>query len=79
VYYSAGVASLAAFGAAQALSADGPLWLAARVLLDGAGGLFGTYMMVVAGLSAAGYIMRAGRGGAHARPARGGTSVAARR
>ncbi len=39
--YSAGVAALAAFGAAQALPLEGPLWLAARLLLDGAGGCSG--------------------------------------
>lgn len=54
MYYSAGVAGLASFGAAQALPSGGPLWLAARLLLDGAGGLFGLYLVVGLGLAAAG-------------------------
>jgi hypothetical protein len=58
VYYSAGVAGLAAFGAAQALPHEGPLWLAARLLLDGSGCLFGLYLLTVALLMLAGHIMR---------------------
>lgn len=58
LYYSAGVASLAAFGASAALPHNGPLWLAARVLLDCAGGFFGLYLLVTFGLSLAGRIMR---------------------
>lgn len=57
VYYSAGVAGLASFGAARALPDDGPLWLAARLLLDGAGGLFGLYLLVGLGLAVAGRFM----------------------
>jgi hypothetical protein len=65
LYYSAGIAGLAAFGAfgaAQALTHEGPLWLAARLLLDGAGCLFGLYMLTGLGLMVAGRIMRSGRG-----------------
>jgi len=58
VYFSAGVAGLAAFGAGQALSDQGPLWIAARVLFDGAGGLFALYVLAGLGLSLAGYIAR---------------------
>lgn len=61
MYYSAGVAGLAAFGAAQALSHEGPLWLAARLLLDGAGLLFGLYLLTGIGLMVAGHVMRFGR------------------
>jgi hypothetical protein len=81
VYYSAGVAGLASFGAASALPDDGPLWLVARLLLDGAGGLFGLYLLAGLGMAIAGRFMiddhgdgrdRAGQAG-HApanRPAR---------
>jgi len=62
VYYSAGVAGLAAFGAAQALPHEGPLWLAARLLLDGAGFLFGLYLLTGVALMVAGRAMRLGRG-----------------
>ena len=65
MYYSAGVAGLASFGAAQALPDDGPLWLAARLLLDGAGGLFGLYLLAALCLAVAGRLM-GGRGGAEA-------------
>jgi hypothetical protein len=58
VYYSAGVASLAAFGAAVAFPHEGVLWLAARLMLDGAGALFGMYLLVGVGLSVTGRIMR---------------------
>jgi hypothetical protein len=54
VYYSAGVAGLASFGATQALPDDGPLWLVARLLLDGAGCLFGLYLLAGLGLALAG-------------------------
>jgi hypothetical protein len=61
VYYSAGVAGLASFGAAQALPQGGPLWLVARLTLDGAGGLFGLYMLIGFGLTIAGHAMRGTR------------------
>ena len=68
MYYSAGVAGLAAFGAAQALPHEGPLWLAARLLLDGAGGLFGLYLLTGLGLTVAGHVMRFGAGDGDAAP-----------
>ena len=68
MYYSAGVAGLAAFGAAQALPHEGPLWLAARLLLDGAGGLFGLYLLTGLGLTVAGHIMRFGADDGDAAP-----------
>jgi hypothetical protein len=58
VYYSTGVASLTAFGSAVVLPRDGVLWLAARLLLDTAGGLFGLYLLIAFGLSLAGGVMR---------------------
>jgi hypothetical protein len=61
VYYSAGVAGLAAFGAAQAVPHEGPLWLAARLLLDGSGGLFGLYLLTGVALTLTGHFMRFGR------------------
>ncbi len=61
MYFSAGVAGLAAFGAGQALPNEGPLWLAAHLLFDGAGGLFGLYLLAGLGMSVAGYIARGGR------------------
>jgi hypothetical protein len=63
VYYSAGVATLSAFGAAQAFPHEGPLWLAARLLLDGAGCLFGLYLLTGLGLVVAGHVMRFGGDG----------------
>lgn len=61
MYYSAGVGGLAAFGAGQALPSEGPLWLAARLLFDSAGGLFGLYLLAGLGLSVAGRIARGGQ------------------
>jgi hypothetical protein len=62
VYFSAGVGGLAAFGAGQALPNEGPLWLAARLLFDGAGGLFGLYLLAGLGLSVVGYVARGSQG-----------------
>ena len=58
MYYSAGVAGLAAFGSATAFPHDGVLWLTARLMLDGAGALFGMYLLVGIGLSLTGRVMR---------------------
>jgi hypothetical protein len=57
MYYSAGVAGLASFGAASALPHNGPLWLVARLLLDGAGGLFGLYLLAGLGLAVIGRLL----------------------
>lgn len=59
MYYSTGVASLAAFGAASAVPHDGVLWHIARLTLDYAGGLFGIYLLAILGLSLAGGVLRA--------------------
>jgi len=58
MHYSAGVSGLAVSGTAAALPGNGALWLAARLLLDGAGGLFGLYLLAGLGLSLTGRVMR---------------------
>jgi hypothetical protein len=58
VYYYAGLGSLTAFGGAITLPDNGVLWLAARLSLDGAGALFGLYLVIALGLSLAGRLMR---------------------
>ena len=61
MYYPATLASLTAFGSAVALPHDGDLWLGARLLLDGAGALFGLYLLISIGLLLAGLVMRVRR------------------
>jgi len=58
MYYPAALASLTAFGSPVVLPHDGDLWLAARLLLDGAGALFGLYLLVSIGLLLTGQVMR---------------------
>jgi hypothetical protein len=58
VHYTAGLASLPVVGGAVSLPDNGELWLAARVLLDGAGALFGLYLVIIMSLLLAGYAMR---------------------
>ncbi len=58
MYYSAGLAGLAAFGSAAQLPYNGACWFVARALLDTAGGLFGLYLVVMAGLWLAGRVIR---------------------
>ncbi len=58
MHYSAGLAGLTAVGGAAALPGSGVLWLAARLLLDGAGALFGVYLLAVLTLFLSGYVMR---------------------
>jgi hypothetical protein len=60
LYHAAGLASLATFSAAAGLPRTGA-WLAARVLLDSAGGLFGLYLAVMFGLLLTGWAMRTSR------------------
>jgi hypothetical protein len=62
VHYSAGLAGLTAVGGAAALPGSGMLWLTARLLLDGAGALFGLYLLTVVTLFLSGYVMRLRRG-----------------
>jgi formate hydrogenlyase subunit 3/multisubunit Na+/H+ antiporter MnhD subunit len=58
VYYSAGLASLTAFASAAGMPRTSVFWIAARILLDSAGGLFGLYLVVMVGLLLAGRAMR---------------------
>ena len=62
-HFAAGVTSMAAFGAAAALPSDGTLWVAARLLFDGAGALFGLYLLIGLGLVLVGAAMRSRHGG----------------
>jgi hypothetical protein len=57
VHYSAGLASLSAVGGAMSLPGHGGPWLAARLLLDGTGALFGLYLVITLGLLLAGHAM----------------------
>jgi hypothetical protein len=58
VHYSAGLAGVAAVGGAATLPGSGVLWLTARLLLDGAGALFGLYLLTLVTLFLSGYVMR---------------------
>ena len=58
MYYPATLASLTAFGTPLVLPHDGDLWLAARLLLDGAGAFFGLYLLISIGLLLPGQVMR---------------------
>jgi hypothetical protein len=52
------LAGVAAVGGAAALPGSGVLWLTARLLLDGAGALFGLYLLTLLALFLAGFVMR---------------------
>jgi len=52
------LAGLAAVGGAATLPGSGVLWLTARLLLDGAGALFGLYLLILLTLFLSGYAMR---------------------
>jgi hypothetical protein len=58
VHYSAGLAGVAAVGGGATLPGSGVLWLTARLLLDGAGALFGLYLLILLTLFLSGYVMR---------------------
>jgi hypothetical protein len=58
VHYSSGFAGLTAIGGAASLPGSGALWLTARLLLDGAGALFGLYLLTVLILFLSGFVMR---------------------
>ena len=62
MHYSAGLAGLTAVGGAAALPGSGMLWLTARLLLDGAGALFGLYLLAAVTLFLSGYVIRLRRG-----------------
>jgi hypothetical protein len=61
VHYSAGLAGLTAVAGAAALPGSGVLWLIARLLLDGAGALFGLYLLAILTLFLSGFVLRLGR------------------
>ena len=72
MHYSAGLAGLTSVAGAAALPGSGVLWLTARLLLDGAGALFGLYLLAVLTLFLSGYVMRLHRvPAARQRPAAG--------
>jgi len=52
------LAGLAAVGGAATLPGSGVLWFTARLLLDGAGALFGLYLLTLLTLFLSGYVMR---------------------
>lgn len=58
MYYSAGVGSLTAFAAAAQLPQTGVFWLAARVMLSVAGGLFAFYLALMVALLLGGHVAR---------------------
>ena len=58
MYYPATLATLTAFGSPVILPHNGDLWLAARLLLDGAGAFFGIYLLISIGLLLTGQVMR---------------------
>ncbi len=62
MHYSAGLAGLTAAGGAAVLPGSGALWLTARLLLDGAGALFGLYLLTVLALFLSGYVLRIRQG-----------------
>lgn len=58
MYYSAGVASISAFGTVVLLPHQGLLWQVARVMLDAAGGLFGLYLTIAVAASVVGGVVQ---------------------
>ena len=56
--FAPGTGAVASFGAAAPLPRVGWTWLAARVVLDVAGSLFGVYLLISLGLAAAALVMR---------------------
>lgn len=58
MHYTAGFGALVSFGGARMVDGDGVLPAVARMLLDGAGGLFGVYLLVIFALTVAGAILR---------------------
>jgi hypothetical protein len=58
VYYSAGIGSVASFGTATQLPHVGVAWVFARILLNTAGALFATYIIVIIGLLVIGHALR---------------------
>lgn len=67
VHYSSGFGALALFGGSLLVPGDGLLSVLARLLLDGAGLLFGLYLVFLCGLAGLGVRLR------HSAPAPGGS------
>lgn len=70
MHYTAGLGAVGSFAGARALPDAGFLTTIARVLLDGAGALFGLYLVLAAVLAAYGAVSRRSA----ARPRRAGRS-----
>jgi hypothetical protein len=58
VHYTAGVGAVGSFAGARALPGDDVLTTLARVLLEGAGALFGLYLVLALGLAVYGTAVR---------------------
>jgi hypothetical protein len=58
VHYTAGAGTAFSLAAARAVPGDGVLSFVARLLLDGAGALFGAYLLLAVGLSVYGRHLR---------------------
>ena len=69
MHYTAGVGAVGSFVGARSVPGDGFLPTLARVLLDGAGALFGLYLLLALGLAVYGALLRRF-------PAAGGTAPA---
>jgi hypothetical protein len=68
VHYTAGVGTAVSLAGARLVPGHGLLSTIARLLLDGAGALFGLYLVLAVGLSVYGWMVRR-RAGGGARPA----------
>jgi hypothetical protein len=58
VHYSAGAGTALSLAGARLVPGDGLLSTVARLLLDGAGALFGLYLLLALALSAYGWVLR---------------------
>lgn len=58
MHYTAGLGAVGSFAGARALPGGGFLTTLARVLLDGAGALFGLYLVLALGLAVYGAVSR---------------------
>jgi hypothetical protein len=63
VHYTAGVGTVFSFAGASLVPGQGPLSTLARLLLDGAGALFGLYLLLAFGLALYGRVLRRHRPG----------------
>lgn|GEM_PF-2410144 len=58
MHYTAGVGTAFSLAGARLVPGEGLLSTVARLLLDGAGALFGLYLLLALGLSAYGWLLR---------------------